>query len=218
MFKRIDIRDVIAIIIKDIGNERSFLRQHLYTMHVIDERSRFTPPGNTRVHMCTGKIFLSWYSLLRRRTSKGMEIHPVQTGTYFMVECRFLVMPQFIVPMRTDRRERFGSHNLLYINMGSGRGLLDKETILRPRTVRGWRPELAHHNITEAIILHTVQRSGMRSCRLRLDPHVVPVGMFGKAGIMIRGDQMSYRLTEVSQKSIRSIDIIHDMPGNKRQI
>ena len=86
--------------------------------------------------------------------------------------------------------------------MGGGRGLLDKETVLRSRTMRGWRPELAHHNITEAIILHTVQRSGMRSCRLRLDPHVVPVGMFGKAGIMIRGDQMSYRLAEVSQKSI----------------
>ena len=92
------------------------------------------------------------------------------------------------------------------------------ETILRPRTVRGWRPELAHHNITEAIILHTVQRSGMRSCRLRLDPHVMLMGMFGKAGIMIRGDQMCYCLAEISQKSIRSIDIIHDMPGNKRQI
>ena len=202
MFKRIDIRDVIAIIIKDISNECSFLRQHLYTVHVIDERSRFTPPGNTRVHMCTGKIFLSRYSLFRRGTSKSMEIHPIQTSTYFMVECRFLVVPQFIVPMRADRRERLGSHNLLSINMSSGRGLLDKETVLRSRTVRGWRPELAHHNITEAIILNAIQRSGMGSCRLRLNSHVMLMGMFGKTSVMIRGDQMCYRLAEVSQKSI----------------
>ena len=138
----------------------------------------FVPPGDLRVEVGAGEVFLAGHAHFRWRAGEGVDEQDVEAGAEFGVEARFHLRPRDVVPMRADRGESLGTDEALAIGVRGGRRLLHEEPVVGIGAMRRWRPELGHHQLAAPVVFQSIERAGVRAGAFRVGEHAVLRGAF----------------------------------------
>ncbi len=135
-----------------------------------------------------------------------------------MVEGRLLVLPKLIIPVRADGSERFCANYMFAVDVCGGGGLLNVESAIGGRPVRGPSPELAHRDSAANVVPDSIDRRSMRSRSLWLNIHAILRCLLGKPRIMVHEYHVSNRLAEIGHESMRLLHASNYETCNDRQI
>jgi len=116
-FEAGDIGHVVAVIIQHIRHKLSLTKHIVASIDILHKRNGMMPPGDLRIDMGTGKIFLARDAHFFRRAGKGMEKNLIETGTELVVHRRLHSLPEDIIPVASDGGKGLGGHDSPAVNM-----------------------------------------------------------------------------------------------------
>src|SRR5262249_15703372 len=145
-----------------------------------------TPPGHFRVQMRAREILLAGYAGGIRRANECVPHQPIHSFTQRLVERRFEIIPQALLPIRTNRGEAFVLRDTFTIGVRGGGWLFDKEPVLvtdavLPRPC----PEFAHRNIVPTKVTLGINWNRVRSAGFRVNAQAVLVRVVAEKFVVI---------------------------------
>ena len=156
--------------------------------------------------------------VLGRRADELVPHQQVQALAAGLVERRLEVVPERLLPVRSDGRETLGGDEPASVGVRGRRGLLDEEPVVvadpvPPRPC----PELRHGHVVETEAALRVDRHRVRPAGLRMDQQPVLVGSVAKRAIVVVDYQVAQRLAKIVEESVARVAALDDAAGQHRQ-
>ena len=212
------VRNVIAVIIEDIGGKIPLLQQPLAAVDVAEERPGFLPPGDFGIHVRTGEILLAGQARFIGRANKRMPDKHVQPLAQRLVERRFEIAPDGFLPMRSDVGKPLGKDIFVAVGMRGAGGLFHKKTVVVANPVGpGPGPEFAHGRVVPAEAALGINRHGMGAATFGMDANAVGVGAVAEQPVMIVNRQITEGFAVVKQEPVAGFATVDDATGQDGQ-
>ena len=213
-----EIRNVIAIVIKRVGDRQAALEQELAAVEVAEKRRGFAPPRHVRIQMRAGKILLPRHAHRLGRADERVPDEAVQSLTARVIEGGFEIVPQRLLPVRADGGEALGGDEPSAVGVRGGGGLFYKKTVLVADAVRPRpRPEFRHRHIVHAEASLRVDRNRVRPAGLGMNSQSVPVRERGERRVVFVHRKIAEGLAVIVEETVACRTRINDVPGENRQ-